>query len=126
MKQELLSLVSPAVAVALIAVLGAYFTARAAFADVTLKRRLETAKRFAELAGVVNNLSGGVGVYEQVAAIELLASFGRDEPHLRSAARATLARMAASGAGASEITNAATAALARVPTHDKAIRLWRP
>jgi hypothetical protein len=124
MKSELLSLVSPPVAVALIAVLGTYFTARAALADVVLKRRLETAKRFTELAEVASNVGAGKGLYEQIAAIELLASFGRDEPHLREAARAVLKEIQAVGAvqaltPGTKLVAAAALAEARLPKPKK-------
>jgi len=130
-KNELLSLVSPAVAVAIIAVIGTYWTARAAFADVTLKRRLETAKRFTELAEVANNVSGGRGLYEQIAAVELLASFGKDEPHLRGAARAVLKEVQNVGAistvtPTTRVIQAAKAASARLPEHDKRVTRWNP
>lgn len=109
----LTALISPAVLVALIAVLGAYFSARAAFADVTLKRRLETAQRFTDLAKVANNVDGQQGAYEQVAAIWLLGSFGRDEKHLRESARATLDSIAAwdQASTTQKITGVTTAAV---------------
>lgn len=129
-KHALLSLISPTVLVALIAVIGTYVTARAALADVTLKRRLETAKRFTELAEVANNISGGRGLYEMTAAIALLGQFGRDESHLRSAARAVLQQVQGLGQAQGTTTQvkvaaAATAALARLPEHDKELRPWR-
>lgn len=125
MKDNLLSLVSPGVAIALIAVVGTYFTARAAFADVTLKRRLETAGLFGELAGTVNNPGGGIGTWQQIAAIELLASFGRQEPHLRSAGRSVLTHIKDAGKGETAVSAAAVKLLKTYPSHDKAIRSWR-
>lgn len=127
MKAALLSLVSPTVLVAIIAVIGAYVTARAALADVTLKRRLETARRFTELAEIANNTKGAAGLYEQIAALELVASFGRSEPHLRSAARAVLEHVsdlseAQPGTARIKVSAAARKALARVPDHEKRIR----
>jgi hypothetical protein len=128
-KDALISLISPAVAVALIAVIGAFATARAALADITLKRRLETAKRFTDLAEIANNLDGKRGLYEIIAAIALLGEFGRDEPHLRSAARAVLQQIQTRGTaqpgGAVKVSTAAGHALNRLPKHDKGLRLWR-
>ena len=115
------ALITPTVLVAAIAVLGAFSSARAAFADVTLKRRLDTAQRFTELAKVANNKTGQEGAYEQVAAIWLMGSFGRDEKHLRDAARGTLDSIAAWDQAAptatkiTRVTTAATGAKALIP-----------
>ncbi|MEU4455269.1 hypothetical protein AB0F44_28325 [Nocardioides sp. NPDC023903] len=118
-RKAFLSLISPTVVVAIVAVCGVYFTARAALADVTLKRRLETAKRFTELAAVANNLDGKQGLYSQIAALELLASFGRDEEHLREAARAVLEQVQKQGTaqpmGISKVAVAASKAIGRLP-----------
>lgn len=124
MKDALLAVAESPVAVALVAVTGSAFAARAAFADVSLKRRLETGKRFAELAGTLNNISGNVGLYEQVAACELLASFSREEWQLRPAARAVLDGVAKNPTMA-RVAPAAVAARRRVPDHDKPLRFWR-
>lgn len=127
----LLGLVTPAVAIAVVAALGAIGTARAAVADVALKRRLETARRFTELAEVANNTKGGTGLYEQIAAVALLASFGRDEPHLRAASRAVLdlvqglGQATAATTGPSKVAAAAAAARRRVPDHDKRLTWYR-
>jgi hypothetical protein len=106
------ALISPTVLVALIAAVAAYLSARAAFADVTLKRRLETAQRFTDLAKVANNVDGRGGAYEQIAAIWLLGSFGRDERHLRDAARGTLDSIAAwnEASATQKVTRVTTAA----------------
>lgn len=90
LEKLLIAVTTPAVLVALIASVAAIMTARAAFAGVSLKRRLETAQRFTELAEIANNRKQDQGVYQQVAAIWLMGSFGRDEKHLREAAKATL------------------------------------
>ncbi|MCR6032855.1 hypothetical protein GGQ22_15630 [Nocardioides sp. zg-579] len=129
-KDALLSLITPTVAIALIAVIGAYVTARAALADIALKRRLETAKRFTELAEVANNRTGNRGLYEMTAAIALIGQFGRDEPHLRSAARAVLKQIqgigqAQSATASVKVATAAGEELQRLPNHDKSLRLWR-
>jgi len=80
------------IVIALIATVGLYLTARPALADIGLKGRLDTAQRFIELVGQANKGSE-VGVLGQVASIWLIASFGRDERHLREPARETLRSM---------------------------------
>jgi len=83
-----------AVAVALITVVGAIGATRPALRDFGLKRRLETTALFEELVKRANNAGAlGLGLSPQVAAICLTGSFGRDEKHLRDAARATLQGM---------------------------------
>lgn len=124
MKETILALASSPTAVAFVAVVGTFITARAALADVSLKRRLETGKRFAELAGTINNVTGTVGLYEQVAACELLASFSRSEPELRGAARAVLDGVAKNPA-MPKVAPAAALARRRVPAHEMPLRPWR-
>jgi hypothetical protein len=62
--------------------------------DLALRRRLEGTDRFLEIAAVANSQPRdgreSNGLSEQVAAIELLASFGRSDDHLREPARAAL------------------------------------
>jgi len=110
------------VTVALIAVIGAFRTARPALEDIGLKRRLETAQRFGELAERASNLGVNKGQSGQIAAIYLLGSFGRDEKHLREAAKATLkdiiqwsSAQIVPPATSSPVLSAATAALQMIP-----------
>ena len=106
-----------AIAVALITVAGALWATRPALRDFGLKRRLETTTLFEQLVKRANNAGSlGLGLSEQVAAIYLIGSFGRDEKHLRDAARATLEGMLTQQFGHSRdvIHEAARGALALI------------
>lgn len=102
------------IVIALIAAAGVYLTARPALADIGLKRRLETAKRFTELVQTAHKGTES-GVLGQVSSIWLVASFGRDERHLREPARETLKAMQSAFPEGSEVTDAATEALKMLP-----------
>lgn len=108
-----------AVAVASITVAGAVGATRPALKDLGLKRRLETTSLFEQLVRRANNAGSlGLGLSEQVAAIYLIGTFGRDEKHLRDAARATLLGMGlqfGSGPSADVIREAAESALKLIP-----------
>lgn len=103
------------IVIALVATAGVYLTARPALADIGLKRRLETAQRFAELVQTTNK-GTDFGVMGQVSSIWLIASFGRDERHLREPARATLKAVQSAFPEGSKVTEAATEALEMLPS----------
>ena len=63
-----------------LAAIGVFITARPALADIGLKRRLETAKRFTELAERATNMEGNVGTAELLQRLHELAGLLQHEP----------------------------------------------